>query len=177
MSKAQAAMEFLMTYGWVIMIVLAAAGALAYLGVLSSTGFAALLPERCTFGAGTDCIERPSISATTVSVTLRNNLGNDITFALKQRPRAQEKDTCKEWEAGIDTIVKKSTGETETFEGMDGSSPDIATVDDTGTVTFTLTCADAMRPGRFKANPTFTYTSVETGASHQLSGEILGTIR
>ncbi|MBI1979078.1 MAG: hypothetical protein HYS62_03415, partial [Candidatus Aenigmarchaeota archaeon] len=33
--KSQAAMEFLMTYGWAILVVLAAIAALAYFGVLS----------------------------------------------------------------------------------------------------------------------------------------------
>lgn len=32
--KSQAAMEFLMTYGWAILVVLAAIAALAYFGVL-----------------------------------------------------------------------------------------------------------------------------------------------
>lgn len=36
--KGQAAMEFLMTYGWAILVVLAAIGALAYFGVLSPPG-------------------------------------------------------------------------------------------------------------------------------------------
>ena len=43
--KGQAAMEFLMTYGWAILVVLVAIGALAYFGVLSPDRF---LPERCT---------------------------------------------------------------------------------------------------------------------------------
>ena len=35
MKKGQAAMDFLMTYGWAIVVVLAAIGALWYFGVLS----------------------------------------------------------------------------------------------------------------------------------------------
>jgi len=38
-------MEFLMTYGWAILVVLVVIGALAYFGVLSP---ATLLPEKCT---------------------------------------------------------------------------------------------------------------------------------
>jgi len=37
--RAQAAMEFLMTYGWAILVVLVAIGALAYVGVLSPEKF------------------------------------------------------------------------------------------------------------------------------------------
>ena len=47
MKKAQAALEFLMTYGWAILVVLAAIGALAYFGVLSPSNF---LPSKCTAG-------------------------------------------------------------------------------------------------------------------------------
>ncbi len=51
--RAQAALEFLMTYGWAILVVLAAIGALAYFGVLSPTNF---VPERCvTSNAALSC--------------------------------------------------------------------------------------------------------------------------
>jgi len=43
MKKSQAAMEFLMTYGWAILVVLVAIAALAYFGVLSPEKF---LPDR-----------------------------------------------------------------------------------------------------------------------------------
>ena len=46
--KAQAAMEFLMTYGWAILVVLVVIGALAYFGVLSPKK---LLPDKCLFPA------------------------------------------------------------------------------------------------------------------------------
>ena len=51
--KAQAAMEFLMTYGWAILVVLAAIAALAYFGVLSPEK---LLPEKCTLEPGITCL-------------------------------------------------------------------------------------------------------------------------
>ena len=51
--KSQAAMEFLMTYGWAILVVLAAIAALAYFGVLSPEKF---LPEKCLIETGFTCI-------------------------------------------------------------------------------------------------------------------------
>ena len=51
--KSQAAMEFLMTYGWAILVVLAAIAALAYFGVLSPEKF---LPEKCLIETGITCI-------------------------------------------------------------------------------------------------------------------------
>ena len=50
--KAQAAMEFLMTYGWALLVVLVAIGALAFFGVLNPGQF---LPDQCTMFAGITC--------------------------------------------------------------------------------------------------------------------------
>jgi hypothetical protein len=47
--KAQAAMEFLMTYGWAILVVLIAIGALSYFGVFSPGKW---LPTAATIGSG-----------------------------------------------------------------------------------------------------------------------------
>ena len=84
MKKGQAAMEFLMTYGWAILVVIAAIAALAYFGVLDP---ARLLPERCQFPAGMDCIDKAAIVGETVAgndgtvtVALRNNLAFAITI-------------------------------------------------------------------------------------------------
>lgn len=73
MKKGQAAMEFLMTYGWAILVVIAAIAALAYFGVLDP---AKLLPERCQSSAGMDCIDKAAVATTGVTVALRNNLGS-----------------------------------------------------------------------------------------------------
>jgi hypothetical protein len=75
MRKGQAAMEFLMTYGWAILVVLIAIGALAYFGVLSPDK---LLPNQCRLAQGLYC---KSHLATTsgASVLIVNSLGKDIT--------------------------------------------------------------------------------------------------
>jgi uncharacterized protein (UPF0333 family) len=51
--KGQAAMEFLMTYGWALLVVLVAIGALAFFGVLNPGQF---LPDQCTLFAGLSCL-------------------------------------------------------------------------------------------------------------------------
>lgn len=73
--KAQAALEFLMTYGWAILVVLAAIGALAYFGVLSPSNF---LPDQCTATSGIGCLGKPSISNTAVIFTVTNGLGQTV---------------------------------------------------------------------------------------------------
>ena len=52
--SGQAAMEFLMTYGWAILVVLVSIGALAYFGVLSPEKF---LPAKCTLQSGITCLD------------------------------------------------------------------------------------------------------------------------
>ena len=73
--KAQAALEFIMTYGWAILVVLVAIGALAYFGVLSPDRF---LPNKCALQAGIACIDsRATSSGLTTRIT--NSLGYDIS--------------------------------------------------------------------------------------------------
>jgi hypothetical protein len=75
--KAQAAMEFLMTYGWAILVVLAAIGALAFFGVFKLDNF---MKNKCTIPAGMDCVEDPVIGANTVQFKIANNMGDNITI-------------------------------------------------------------------------------------------------
>ena len=70
--RAQAAMEFLMTYGWAVLVVLLAIGALAYFGVLSPQK---LLPERTVFTAPLPNVDNAVINAgdNTVEIAFKNN--------------------------------------------------------------------------------------------------------
>ena len=73
--KSQAALEFIMTYGWAILVVLVAIGALAFFGVLNPDRF---LPAKCTLQAGIACLDHKA-TATTLQVNIQNSLGRDIT--------------------------------------------------------------------------------------------------
>lgn len=73
--SAQAALEFIMTYGWAILVVLVAIGALAYFGVLSPDKF---LPSKCTLSAGLACIDHKA-TANSLKIIVKNSLGYDIT--------------------------------------------------------------------------------------------------
>jgi hypothetical protein len=77
MKRAQAAMEFLMTYGWAILVVLVVIGALAYFGVLNPQN---LLPDRCEMQQGFYCKDyRLSDGAVdTVSFTFQNGRGTGM---------------------------------------------------------------------------------------------------
>jgi hypothetical protein len=72
--KVQAAMEFLMTYGWAILVVLAAIAALAYFGVLSPEKF---LPEKCILQPGITCVSH-KVEPTKITLVIANGLGKTI---------------------------------------------------------------------------------------------------
>ena len=74
--KGQAAMEFLMTYGWAILVVLAAIAALAYFGVLSPDKF---LPEKCILEPGLACVAHKVEPAQTTLV-MTNSKGTTIVI-------------------------------------------------------------------------------------------------
>lgn len=66
--KAQAALEFLTTYGWAILVLLVAIGVLGQFGVLSPDR---LLPDNCDMGVDFRCHDhRASFSGTEVNLAL-----------------------------------------------------------------------------------------------------------
>lgn len=82
MRKGQAAMEFLMTYGWALLVALVAIAALAYFGTFSTDN---LLPEKCLFSQGLDCVEYAVVhsgASDNVTLYMKNNLQEGITVYL-----------------------------------------------------------------------------------------------
>nr|MBI4156960.1 hypothetical protein [Candidatus Woesearchaeota archaeon] len=77
--RGQAAMEFLMTYGWAILVVLIAIGALAYFGVLNPERF---LPEKCLIasGSGLFCDDYNAVAGSGITVRVRNILTESVTL-------------------------------------------------------------------------------------------------
>ena len=74
--NAQAALEFLMSYGWAILVILGAIGVLAYFGILSPDAF---LPNKCTLPAGLACVDY-NVETYKVTVVLQNGLGEAVTI-------------------------------------------------------------------------------------------------
>src|SRR3989338_8439139 len=74
--KGQAALEFLMTYGWAILVVLIVIGALAYFGILNPS---ILLPEKCTLQMGLYCKDhRIDSQRAAIIFNFQNGMGKDI---------------------------------------------------------------------------------------------------
>jgi len=77
--KAQAAFEYLTTYGWAMLAALIAIGTLLYFGFLNPSK---LLPNQCDFGTQLECVEYRIVSdessVTRADIRFRNNFGKDI---------------------------------------------------------------------------------------------------
>lgn len=158
MKKGQAAMEFLMTYGWAILVVLVAIGALAYFGVLSPGRF---LPNSCTIIPGLSCDEfKIDDNAPQAIFIIRNGLGTDIAANSI---------------LSVDCDGTPSTLSTATNTSVwnDGDQ-----------ISFSVTCATATDPwptgttagDRFNSNDnlvTLTYSEAGVGLSHTINIDLV----
>ena len=76
--KGQAAMEFLMTYGWAILAAVIAIGVLVYFGVFSPSR---LVPETCSLSAPLGCNnDKAVVNTTHVNLYLQN--GGDADYNI-----------------------------------------------------------------------------------------------
>jgi len=144
--KAQAAMEFLMTYGWAILVVLVAVGALAYFGVLSPDNF---LPNRCTLPSGIGCTDHKATSGS-VEVVLRNGLGYDMT--------------------GISLYIPGCSGATA------ATPASANTLSNGDQQKWTATCSPAITTSKFSSTLNVSYTLSDTGLDHNAIGSIVSKV-
>jgi hypothetical protein len=164
--RGQAAMEFLMTYGWAIVVVLAAIGALAYFGVLSPQK---LLPDRTTFSAPLPNVDNAVIDMTagSISVAFRNNKGVPISIAYPANGNfsSEQCDTT----AGTDLI-----GLTDTNGNVIASGTDIQNGAGFNIEWACTPITGATVGSKFKADVTFDYDNSETGQTLKQTGSIEG---
>jgi hypothetical protein len=144
--KAQAAMEFLMTYGWAILVVLAAIGALAYFGVLSPDKF---LSEKCTLpsSSGLGCIDWTANDRSNISLVIKNGAGFDMTDLSIN---FTGKDVCPNSHTAIDL----SNGEQKT-------------------VNIVCSSGEFSSSNSFKSDMEISYTNKATELSHVKKGEVI----
>ena len=73
--KSQAAFEFLTTYAWAFILIIIVIAAISYFGVLRPKQ---ILPDRCTFNVGFNCVGYKIDSASGFQIALKNQLGDTI---------------------------------------------------------------------------------------------------
>jgi len=142
--KAQAAMEFLMTYGWAILVVLAAIAALAYFGVLSPDRF---LPEKCTLPSGVACLDFTGASSQ-VELVIQNSAGFDMQNV---------------------SVYINSTITT----GFPCTAAGDTTLTDGEKDTYTCTPTPVLPAGKFKGTLNIDYVNAQTTMSHTKAGELI----
>jgi len=104
--RAQSAMEYLMTYGWAILIIAVVLGALYVLGVFNGTSF---LGTSCIAGSGYQCTNlllHTSALSFTFGQATGNNWANVILYAV---PTGTTLDTGTDASNSIGTL---SSGQT-----------------------------------------------------------------
>jgi len=111
--RGQAAMEFLMTYGWAILVVLVVIGALAYFGILNPS---TLLPERCEFQIGLNCKDH-RVNQSEIRFSIENGKGNDINIvSITARSLSAQTNCSWDWAtAGEPSARTIYNGDVETF--------------------------------------------------------------
>lgn len=160
--KSQAAMEFLTTYGWAILVVMVAIGALAYFGVLNPTK---TLPDRCFFGSAFNCKDYQlsytggGIGGTSsfAKIDLTNNLGQSITVTGVSGTYGSS--TCSPTGMPVGGWTMSSDSSIITTFECDFTSKVLA------------------QNNKAKISITLTYTLSSGGYSHTANGEVYATVQ
>jgi len=97
-NRAQAALEFMMTYGWALLLLTALVGGLVYIMPHPRS----LVPNKCIFGSGIPCLGT-QLSSNNLTIILRNGLGQSI-YNITANASAENQADC---------IVSNSTARAE----------------------------------------------------------------
>jgi hypothetical protein len=147
-----------MTYGWAILVVLAAIAALAYFGVLSPDRF---LPNKCTVNGGFSCVEYKVNSGGPLQVNLQNNLGADATNVVVT--------------LSSDDCVLAPVAATDTYGDPANAIPvGLENGDRTGLLSWT--CGTFPTSGKFSADVDVVYWQSGQSVNHTASGTISGSV-
>lgn len=155
--KGQAAMEFLMTYGWALLVVLIAIGALAFFGVLNPSRF---LPNSCSVAPGFACTDFAASAASgDITVVLQNGLGENLGTVRVTLTKSNV--------VACDGPFGHITG---------GGTQTVTTFADGAATTFVRDCGAAgiLTAGtKFKGDLTVGYQIGSTGLAHNKVGQLV----
>jgi|SRR3989344_2805831 len=155
--KSQSAMEYLMTYGWAILVVLIALGALFYLGVFSPT-----VPNVCNIPAPFSC-QDIKLADTGDTLTLR--IGSTGLTSITYTNPAQAGPTSAIKLNGVGCVISND-GDTN-YDG-DAVNMKSSIVD--------VICTSTLTKGtKFSGTITFNYQRAG-GLPHTTEGSFSGTV-
>lgn len=150
-----------MTYGWAILVVIAAIAALAYFGVLDP---ARMLPERCQSTAGMDCVDKAQISSTSITIALRNNVGFTVNVTGVD---------------GTDCTMGTAGGVAGSSDALPTAADPFVEVPVSNNEVFRvqLVCATALTSGdKYDDTIVVSYENSETGLTHDVPVDIRGRV-
>ena len=166
--RGQAALEFLMTYGWAILVVLVVIGALAYFGVLNPN---ILVPEKCTMATGLSCKDY-KISGSSVFLYFENGMGKTIEVTNVSVLNPQDSlPICTDDAKGDDS------GTTITLNGTSGNEVPIVNGGGTNFSISGCTFTNAGRKEKVNLEVTYYFADSTSDFSHVVTGELLATVQ
>lgn len=168
---SQAAMEFLMTYGWALLVVLIAISALAYFGVLNPSRF---LPNRCQFGPGVACVDfmaKQPVGGDDGNITMlirnpTNDLWRDVSMYITDCVREYGESAKHDGAKGYGYIIKEG-------EMVDSSDSIIRPGE---SALFEINCHTIMQPGsNFRSEVVLQWNTAiaQTIIPHTRRGQII----
>mgnify|MGYP003966384229 CR=1 FL=1 len=147
--KGQAAMEFLMTYGWAILVVLVAVATLSYFGVLDNKG---MIPSKCLFSAPVPCVDHSfDLGNEKLTLAMRNNNGFPVEIT--------------------NSISISSGCSSPTINTINDLVPP-QTIANNEIAKIEITCG-GLSSGKFKSDVSLIYNNPNTGLNHSHVGEIV----
>ena len=144
--RAQAAMEFLMTYGWAILIVVIAVAALAGFGLFDTNRF---VQDTCNSGSAT------GIVCTTNQVAVDTNAGT-VSMALSNGAQAR---------INITNVVGDSCTVSNWDVLKDGASIKGQAINDGDQFVLQVTCSNGISGKKFEDTFSVQYTNLDNSLS------------
>lgn len=155
--KGQAAMEFLMTYGWAILAAVIVIGVLAAFGVFSPSAF---IPNSCIISAPLGC-NAGTAQVADVTIEVRNGAGESIVL---QNFLVEGCNSV----GGLGAVATSGAGSTTT-----GAIEDL---DDQELVVLTVTCDASLTSGKFQGDITATYSKTGSALNLTSTGKLVDEV-
>jgi len=179
MRRAQAALEFLTTYGWSFIIILAVVGAVSYFGVMNPALF---IPEQCRFSTDVQC-EDFLISTITIPSVSPNPMGLVLVDVKQSTGRTAyiKSFSCEDIAGGqVLSYYQEGTDYASTENPLADNNNNLKQWDPS--MRATLKCFISPNPfglaGESVRIPlTITMQTREDGFNHEIQGELIGKIQ
>ena len=143
--RAQGLFDFMVTYGWAILVILVAIGAVIYMGVLEPKA------GSCKFTESIECLDSIISGNGTLTIALRNSVGYPITISKQINVTGDCNTTFIQSVNGVDIFP--------------------ALINSTSKTNLLINCGAAPKD-KFKAVITLNYENTESGLSHVSKGVV-----